>query len=186
MLINTKQKQSPSTSKSLTTQEVKKEEPKSFSWGNRNPTVMVQSPTQFSLLDVMNEEMSRVSLKSPANGESLKNKLSKATPVSSNPSTSKIQSQNENVQFKGWNIGESKQTKETSFNSFADIIEMEKRSKELYNKLKSRPLSVIQMEEKAIEDLKRLYDVDNVTNMKIKIELVDESEFKSAPIWKKN
>ena len=83
---------------------------------------------------------------------------------------------------RGWNINN-----DNSINSFAQIIEMEKKSKEQYSKLKNRPLNLIQIEEKAIEDLKRYYNVDSQTNMNILIEVMDELNFNNlAPIWKKN
>jgi flagellar motility protein MotE (MotC chaperone) len=74
-----------------------------------------------------------------------------------------------------------------SANSFAQIIELEKKSKDQYEKLKNRPLSLIQIEERAIQELRKFYDVDNQTNITISIELIDDDNAvkQLAPIWKK-
>ena len=61
---------------------------------------------------------------------------------------------------------------------------MEKKTKEQYVKLKSRPLNLIQLEEAAIEDLKKVYNVDNLTHMNIKIEIIDSENINCAPVWK--
>ena len=158
---------------------------KSFAWGNSSP-VIVQSPPQLSLLDVMNEEIKNSSLSSSLY-ESKKDSSKVTTPKTNNKSP--MSSQTDGI-FKGWNLNEFNQQNysNTSPNSFASIIEMEKRSKEQYNKLKNRQLGSIQLEEKAIQDLKRLYEVENLTNMTITIELVDDADIQAscAPIWKKS
>jgi hypothetical protein len=183
-LISSKQQKPNNASKNLFAKSVEKEEPKSFSWGSSKPSVVAQSPPQFSLLDVMNEELNRMSLKStPSEG------VPKKLPAKATPPPYKIPLEKDSLLFKGWNLDESQPSPNANGpNSFANIIEMEKRSKEQYNKLKNRQLSTIQLEEKAVEDLRRLYDVDNVKDMTIRIEFIEDSNLSisSAPIWKKN
>ncbi len=71
--------------------------------------------------------------------------------------------------------------------SIANIIEMETRSHDQYRKLTSRSLNTIQMEEAAVERIKKYYNIDNTFDMTIKIELIDENDFvkNCAPLWKK-
>ena len=148
---------------------VKKPEEKNVSmpaWGKLNQTETINTK-QFSLLDVMNEEMKNLKL-APA----LNVSPEKPEPKSS---VAKLQA------TKGWNFS----GKQDSHNSIANIIEMEKRSKDQYKILTNRPLNVIQMEEAAIERLKKYYDIENVTDISIKIEFIDEIDFKEcAPVWK--
>ena len=157
-------------------------------WGgmgvsNENPIVTPSAKP--SLMDVMNEEMKSLSV------QSTESQLKENTPVKNSFKKGKTKfsplttSSNENKAFKGWNITNN----ETSFNplpcSIANIIEMEKRSKAQYKKLTNRPLNAIQLEEAAIECLQRYYDVENQFDITIKIELLDEADFKDcAPIWK--
>lgn len=48
-------------------------------------------------------------------------------------------------------------------------------------------MKTIQLEEAAVQRLKKYYDVENVFDMTIKIELIDEDNFKGcAPFWRKN
>jgi hypothetical protein len=86
----------------------------------------------------------------------------------------------------GWNLTTGA-TPSTPACSIANIIEMETRSKDQYKKLTSRSLNTIQLEEAAVERIKKYYDVDNVFDMTIKIEVIEESEFAKncAPLWKK-
>lgn len=69
--------------------------------------------------------------------------------------------------------------------SFAKILEMENKSEKIYSNQKKRLLNSIQIEERAIQELKQNYDVENITNMTITIELVEDTP-NVAPIWKKN
>lgn len=159
---------------------ISKQPVRTFSWGNQASTSQlsddVQSPpsTNFSLLDVMNEEMRKMNLnqkKPPIRIASKEPTSAPSQPV-----------------FKGWKVDYSAAGKAVNgSNTFATIIEMEKKSSEQYNKLKNRPLEVIQLEERAIEELKKVYDVDNMFDMTITVEVSDESSnFSCAPIWKKN
>jgi hypothetical protein len=138
-----------------------------LAWGGVNSNISSNSSAPVKLLDLINDEMKKVNLsdkKSPSQ-QVEKNAAQLLSPVS-----------------RGWNVNS-----DNSISSFAQIIEMEKKSKEQYNKLKNRPLNLIQLEEKAIEDLKKHYDVDNQTNMNIIVEVIDELNFNDlAPIWKKN
>lgn len=145
-----------------------------LAWGGVNTNSNNSNSTApVKLLDLINDEMKKVNLSdkrsTPQQFQQKNNKDNLATQLSSPVS-------------RGWNINN-----DNSINSFAQIIEMEKKSKEQYSKLKNRPLNLIQIEEKAIEDLKRYYNVDSQTNMNILIEVMDELNFNNlAPIWKKN
>lgn len=152
-----------------------KAEPKSV-WGN-TPTSTPTS-SNFTLMDIINEEIKKVNITKVTETKIEKPVLfSKTSPQSSTIN----ESSQSNV--KGWNLQNNNSNERTSI---AQIIEMEKRSKEQYKKLKNRPLNSIQIEEKAIEDLKKLYQVDLVTDMTITIELIDEADFNNCvPVWKK-
>jgi hypothetical protein len=147
-----------------------------IAWGGAG----VEKPSNaFTLLDAMSEDMKKMCLN--------KQQTNKNESDSSLHSSPPIQHTYAN-QTKAWNIQETSSSKINSPNlsSFAQIIEMEKKTKEKYEKLKAVQLSSIQLEEKAIEELKKLYDVENNTKESIKIELIDENEFKNcAPLWKK-
>ena len=142
-----------------------------------------------SLLDVMNDELKSLTLNSSPT-ISTKNNQQKATrPVLETVKTMPIEKSDEiNASSnKTWNVQASPKVN-SPLSSFANIIEMEKRSKDQYNRLKNRPLNLIQIEEKAIDDLKKFYDVENCFNMEYTIELVDDSGYNSlvAPFWQKN
>ena len=130
-------------------------------WGN----ISNQAKTlpKHSLLDLMNEEMSRLAIVKPS-----------SPPVESKPKALA----NSTSSAKGWS-----QTASATAHSIAQIIELEKRTKDQYVELKSRPLNLIQLEEAAIEDLKKLYNVNNLTDMNIKVEIMDV-EIECAPVWK--
>lgn len=159
--------------------EMKSEKP---AWGST--PIPAPTTSNFSLLDIINEEIKKVNISRPV-------ELTEDKPVpvtKKSPQTHVVNLINDSqAGVKGWNLAMNSMQEKSSANSFASIIEMEKRSKEHYNKLKNRPLNSIQLEEKAIEDLKMLYQVNDITDMTISIELIDEAEFSScAPIWKKN
>lgn len=127
---------------------------------------------QSTLLDVINDELKSLTLKN-AN--------------SHNKSPVEISKNNKgpgNELPKTWNIN-SNSTSDKNVGSFSNIVEMEKKSNEHYNKIKNRPLNMIQIEEKAIEDLKKFYGVENCFNMEFTIEIIDDST-KMAPFWQKN
>ncbi|CAF0720757.1 unnamed protein product [Brachionus calyciflorus] len=149
--------------------EPKVKEENKLTWGT-TPTPTSSSST-FSLMDIINEEMKKVNL----NKKEVKIPEIVKSPIQTNKTE----------QPKGWNLNQNNFTEKSSF---SQIIEMEQKSKEQYNKLKNRPLNSIQLEEKAIQDLKMLYQVDQITDITITIELIDEVDTKSclAPIWKKN
>lgn len=54
--------------------------------------------------------------------------------------------------------------------SFTKILEDERKQKEYYNKMKSKSLLLTQIEETAISELKKFYNVDNVFDESIEIE----------------
>ncbi len=66
---------------------------------------------------------------------------------------------------------------------------MEQKFKEQYRKLTNRHMDLIQLEEKAIEDLKILYNVDDTFDMQITIEFEEDADYAvlsaCAPTWKK-
>ena len=127
-------------------------------WGNLSNEA--KTLPKNSLLDLMNEEMTLLVINKPKSPVKPKTKVD---PVSS---------------VKGWNP-----TASATTHSISQIIELEKRTKDQYVELKSRPLNLIQIEEAAIEDLKKLYNVNNLTDMNIKVEIMDV-EIECAPVWK--
>lgn len=127
----------------------------------------IQTP-KHSLLDLMNEEMTKLVVNSPP--------PTPIEPIHFVANNSPVNAS------KGWNV--SHQASNIKTNSITQIIEMEKKTKEQYVKLKSRPLNLIQLEEAAIEDLKKVYNVDNLTHMNIKIEIIDSENINCAPVWK--
>lgn len=138
-------------------------------WGG---VTISQQSSNFSLKDVINEE--------------LKKSTKKDSPLSQYPSNNKnTPTPKPATGAKSWNLTSLNNETTSQVNSFAQILEQETKSEKHYNKLKNRPLHVIQLEEKAIEDLKKLYAVDDMTDMLITIELVDEATY-IAPLWKKS
>ena len=145
-------------------------------WGKKSNEILISQ--QHSLIDLMNEEMKKLELKTP--------------PKVIEPKPKKVinsSSSNNTASPKGWNMSNQSSTSTACSSSpivsIAQIIEMEKRSKDQYVKLKSRPLNLIQLEEAAIEDLKKIYNIDNITNMNIRIEIVDIDNINCPPVWKK-
>lgn len=55
-------------------------------------------------------------------------------------------------------------------NSFTKILQDERKQKEYYNKMRSKSLLLTQIEETAIDELKKFYNVDNVFDEHIEIE----------------
>jgi hypothetical protein len=130
----------------------------------RNLSNETKTPPQHSLLDLMNEEMTKLAITKPKS-----------------PVVSKLKTIDKGVSsVKGWNQTASQNQ---TTHSISQIIELEKRTKDQYVELKSRPLNLIQVEEAAIEDLKKLYNVNNLTDMNIKVEIIDV-EIECAPVWK--
>jgi hypothetical protein len=126
-----------------------------------------------SLFDVMNEELQKLSINKPSP------KVIDKSPVKS-PS-------------KAWSsIGpthRSSTMSPTGAKTMAEIIQMEQKFKEQYHKLTNRNMDLIQLEEKAIEDLKVLYNVHNSFDMQITIDFENDKDYDvlstCAPIWKK-
>lgn len=61
-------------------------------------------------------------------------------------------------------------TSTKSNDSFTKILKDERKQKEYYNKMKSKSLVLTQIEETAIDELKRFYNIDNVYDEHIEIE----------------
>lgn len=61
-------------------------------------------------------------------------------------------------------------TSTKSNDSFTKILKDERKQKEYYNKMKSKSLLLTQIEETAIDELKRFYNIDNVFDEHIEIE----------------
>lgn len=59
---------------------------------------------------------------------------------------------------------------DSSATSFTKILKDERKQKEYYNKMKSKSLLLTQIEETAIDELKKFYNVDNVHDEHIEIE----------------
>lgn len=130
--------------------------------------IPASTPSSYSLMDIINEEMKKAKIVQDVK-----------TPVIEKKSEIK-----KCESFKGWNLNKNNSLEKSSFSK---IIEMEEKSTQQYNKIKNRPLNSIQLEEKAIQDLKKMYKVDLVTDMTISIELIDECDLNEclAPLWKK-
>lgn len=136
-----------------------------------------KSPSSHTLFDIINEEMSKLSVTK-----------TKTEPVAQQPKT--IESIVVNSPPRGWNIPTQTQTaSKTPMNSISQIIEMEKNYIAQYHKFTNRNMDLIQLEEKAIDDLRRLYAADDSSDMRITVELVQDTDInilsKCAPAWKK-
>jgi hypothetical protein len=191
--------------------EVEKED-KKIAWKdensiNSNSTSLniKETTTSFSLLDVMNEEMQKLELtKKRQQQQAIPPRVTKSKTKWKNAFTPE---KKETSPVKGWSnlptiqnsqsassLNTSTQssfpslsTTPPTIHSFSQIIELEKRSSEQYNKLKNRPLHIIQLEEKAVEEFKMVYELENwCSNINIKIELIDEEDFTHCiPLWQK-
>ena len=76
----------------------------------------------------------------------------------------------------------------TYFNSkfSLQIQSDEKRESENLSRAVTKPLSVTQIEERAIEELKQFYSVDRIFDENIRVCRIDEDRILATPIWKKN
>ena len=145
--------------------------PKSSAWGGNE----AKSPTSnHTLFDIISEEMTKLTVTKPKTYQQVNKQ--ELNIVNSPP--------------KGWNFSSLNQTTiKTPTKSINQIIAMEEQYLKQYEKHTNRNMDLIQLEEKAIEDLKRLYVVDNTSDMIIKIELVQDTDLNvlstCAPKWKK-
>jgi len=131
-------------------------------WGG---TVSVIN-SKHTLLDVMNEEMTKVLQIRPINEVKLA--------INSPP--------------KGWNVFSQQNKLKSPPQTLTQILEIERKNNEDFKKLTNRNMDMIQQEEKAIEDLRKLYNVNDSSDMRITIEVFNEtsehfSHFK--PVWRK-
>ena len=67
---------------------------------------------------------------------------------------------------------------------FKDILQSEAEQSESYERARAKPLYVTQAEEKAIEELKEFYNVDNVFDELISVVRVGAGPM-ATPVWKK-
>ena len=91
---------------------------------------------------------------------------------------------------KGWNLTHINEKKsKTPAKSISQIMAMEEQYLKQYQRHTNRNMDLIQLEEKAIQDLKRLYAIENTSDMIITIELVQDTDLNvlssCAPKWKK-
>lgn len=66
------------------------------------------------------------------------------------------------------------------------ILREEKKESENLNRAITKPLAATQIEEKAIEELKKFYNVESYFDENIKIDRVEGERMRSTPVWKKN
>lgn len=66
----------------------------------------------------------------------------------------------------------------------AEIMAQEVKEKEVLEKVRSKPLHLTQIEEKAIEELKRFYNVDNVKDEIISVGRVERAAVAATPVWR--
>jgi hypothetical protein len=66
------------------------------------------------------------------------------------------------------------------------ILHEEKRESDNLVRAITKPLAATQIEEKAIEELKKFYNVENCFDENVKIDRVDGQRVLATPIWKKN
>lgn len=142
-------------------------EKSSSPWGNLS-SMTASTSNSTSLRDVIDEEIKK--------SNNLKS-VRKQVVVEPKPSH-----ESPNTSSKTWNFNPEMSNLS---GSFAKILEMENKSEKIYSNQKKRLLNSIQIEERAIQELKQNYDVENITNMTITIELVEDTP-NVAPIWKKN
>jgi hypothetical protein len=91
---------------------------------------------------------------------------------------------------KGWNLTNiDEKNSKTPIKSISQIMAMEEQYLKQYHKHTNRNIDLIQLEEKAIEDLKRLYAIENTSDMRITVELVQDTDLNvlssCVPKWKK-
>jgi hypothetical protein len=143
-------------------------------WGNSTTSQIISSPTvTHTLFDIINEEMNKLTIPKVKSQQVINNK----TDIVSSPP-------------KGWNLTniEEKNSK-TPTKSISQIMAMEEQYLKQYHKHTNRNIDLIQLEEKAIEDLKRLYAIENTSDMRITVELVQDTDLNvlssCVPKWKK-
>lgn len=127
--------------------------------------------TSHTLRDVMNEELNKISASKP---------LSRVPEISTFVGTS--------TSPKGWNKINTPTSITSPLMPLSQILEIEKNSKEQYKKIVNRNMDSIVLEEKAIENLRKLYNADDNRDMKITIELIYDSDLSLSnytPIWRK-
>ena len=69
--------------------------------------------------------------------------------------------------------------------SFQILHEERKESENLVRAI-AKPLASTQIEERAIAELRRFYNVDNCFDENVEIDRVDSRRVLATPIWKKN
>ena len=69
--------------------------------------------------------------------------------------------------------------------SFQILHEERKESENLVRAI-AKPLASTQIEERAIAELRRFYNVDNCFDENVEIDRVDRRRVLATPIWKKN
>lgn len=153
-----------------------------------SPWAALKSQTSdlFSLQDVINEEMKKSSVTKKVS-EQAKSSGTAASLLES-PKTTTITTTTTTTTRPTWKTLSSvvdASPASTSF-SFSKIVEMEETSQS--RQMKNRPLNSIQLEERAIEELRKLYNIDALTDELITIELVDDDQHDPTTMtlfWKK-
>jgi ribosomal protein S10 len=130
--------------------------------------------TAHTLLDVMNEELNKLGVSKPAKSANKVSEIASLASISTSP--------------KGWNKINTPAATASPLMPLSQILEIEKNSKEQYKKIVNRNMDLIVLEEKAIQNLRKLYNADDNRDMRITIELIYDTDVALAnytPIWRK-
>ena len=179
--------------------EVKEESPsptKPSSWSGWGSVTPANNPSQSSLVDIM-----RLETKSPPQQEKPKlNKSEKRTSWKKIDLSSSIEAQTSSpspVKMNPWKLpSPTSPIKEdlskdrnaeikTSVDTFQQIMKEDVKKEENLQKVQSKPLHVTQIEEKAIEELKRFYNIENCKDEIITIARLEKGCI-ATPVWKKS
>lgn len=180
--------------------EVKEESPSptkpSSSWSGWGNVTPASNPSQSSLVDIM-----RLETKSPPQQEKPKlNKSEKRTSWKKIDLSSSIEAQTSSpspVKMNPWKLpSPTSPIKEdlskdrnaeikTSVDTFQQIMKEDVKKEENLQKVQSKPLHVTQIEEKAIEELKRFYNIENCKDEIITIARLEKGCI-ATPVWKKS
>lgn len=158
-----------------------------FTWGkcDSSSSPITQSSSS-SFQDIINEELKRSRPKNELlEISTTTNSASKKKP----DAVSSIPQIISSAAAKKWDMHKAEapnkeSSSQSSKESFAKIVEMENNMQQYYKSMKNRPLNLIQLEEKAMQEMNKLYNVENTTNMLITIEFVDDAPH-MAPTWKR-
>lgn len=153
-----------------------KQRRRQLSQSDNTPTVneQLQSPPVKSVWNASIEQPQEQSNVWKIKNSPEPNGTNKTQPINITPNKNANQSANASLNESFFSPSPSKSSIQSpavkSSDSFTKIIEDERKQKEYYNKMKSKSLLLTQIEETAICELKKFYNIDNVFDEHIEIE----------------